>query len=446
MTAVGILLSFLLGWGLIRALTPRGKTETGEDVFLSWGLGMLVASQITFYSVLTFGRLIPAVTCAMGLCGAGAIWLSLTKKPRHATCTPSTAPQIFIVGLLLFCAILFFTQALVLPYGGYDAWSLWNYRAASIFRGGDHWTGIFHNEVQGKHPWLLPFFVIWGWCFAGQENVGVPILIAVLTGIATIGLLVAALTEDIGGKKALLGGIFLFFLPFFAWHSVSQYASIIVAFNLLAVCVCLKKAVAHDDKKYVVLGAAFLGALAFSKDEGIILAAAALISFMTLLKPRGQKISPNFWLTLGIACVPLILVEIFMRSDLITRAPYITSNLYAIDPSGILEPKRWTMIGDFFWNKIILHAEFGRLRLWLPLALLGLFTPMGRFILAIMLAYSTVFLLLYLVVINDLAWRMDVTADRLVFVAMPVLVYVVFYALFLKKPRIPSNCPGTSHD
>ena len=437
MILLGLLLSFIIGWGLVRALTPREKNGTFEDIFLAWGVGALCVSQLTLYSILPFGRLIPPVTCALGLCCTAAIWLFLARDPRKISLRIETVPQVFLVGFLIFCAILFWYQAIVLPYGGYDAWSLWNYRAVSVFRGGDHWAGIFHNEVQGKHPWLLPLFVVWGWCFSGGETTGVPILIAVLTALATLGLLVSALAEDIGETKALLGGIFLFFLPFFAWHSVSQYASIITAYYLLAACICLKKTVRDDSPKYWILSAVFLGALAFSKDEGLVLAAACLSSFLIFLKPKDKKTPLLFWLKLAGASLAVILVEVFMRTQAISAAPYIKSDLYVINLGGIFAQERWTLIRDFFWNKIMLHAEFGRLRLWLPLALLGVFTSVGRFILGSVLAYGAVFFFLYLIVANDLVWRMDVTADRLLFLVMPVLVYLVFYSLFLKKPRTP---------
>jgi hypothetical protein len=437
MTIIGIFLSFIMGWGIVRQLTPHDKAGSLEDLFLAWGVGAICASQITFYSLLPFGRLIPPLTCALGLLCAGTLWLFLARTPQKNILKIENTPHIFLVGFLLFCAILFLYQAIVLPYGGYDAWSLWNYRAASVFRGGDHWSGIFHNEIQGKHPWLLPFFVVWGWCFSGGETTGVPILIALLTALATMGLLVHALAEDIGGGKALLGGIFLFFLPFFAWHSVSQYASILVAYYMLAACLCLKKAASGQGQKYWILSAVFLGALAFSKDEGLVLAATTLASFFIFLKPRGIDIGRNFWLVLGGISLATALTEIFMRTAILSSAPYISSNLYIINLNGVFNGDRWTTIGSFFWNKIILHAEFGRLHLWLPLTLLGLFTPVGRFILGSVLTYSAVFFFLYLVVAHDLVWRIDVTADRLLFLVMPIMVYLVFYSLFLKKRRTP---------
>ncbi len=194
--------------------------------------------------------------------------------------------------------------------------------------------------------------------------------------------------------------------------------------------VCWNEAAAT---KLSVLSAAFLGLLAFSKDDGIFLALMCLVSFFMFLKPQALFKNRAFWLTLAGVTLAVILVELFMRTHVLTRAGHIVSNRYLADPEQFFMLERWQEIGSYVWNRIILHAEFGRLRLWLPLLGVGLFYPAGRFILFSILGYFAVFFFLYAIVATDLAWRLDVTLDRLLFQVLPAMVFVLFHSLFRHK-------------
>ena len=439
MIVAGFIISFLMGLLILRLVSDNDQT-TWEDIFLAWGIGAGCCAQLTFYSILPWMRLIPPFTGVIIITAVLLLW----KKARHHLkpfdLSAKTIPEIFFIGLLLFVAILLSYQSIHLPYGGYDAWSLWNYRAQTVFNSDPHWTGIFHNEIQGKHPWLLPFFVVHSWVFAGHQTILGPLMIALATSIATIGLLTCALAEDIGWVKALLGGLFLFFIPYFGWHSINQYACILVAYYTLAACICLKKATLDIyNKKYWILSALFLGFLAFTKDEGMVLAAAILISCLIFLRPKNIFQNKTFWTTLFMTLPALILVEIFMRTNILTSAPLIKSDMYYTNGAQIFDLSRWQAIQSFFIHKVLSHAQFGRMHLWLPLLLLGIFSRTGRFLLATLTIYGIVFFILYLVVTNNMVWRMDVTMSRLLFQILPLAVFTIFHTLFAIKNQDTSD-------
>ncbi|NTV28998.1 MAG: hypothetical protein HGA80_02835, partial [Candidatus Omnitrophica bacterium] len=263
MIILAFLVPLLLGvfvWRLLPAKS-EGAGLLG-NVFLAWGVGVGVASQIALYVTLASGRCIPAVIVLTGVGMMGLFWW-LSRRgqvARHGYSAVSLVQALFVIlamWLLLFLAIH-------LPAGGYDAWSLWNYRAASIFIGWDGWTGVFHNQVQGKHPWLVPFFTVWGWSFAGQGTFWLPLLTAVFMATATVGLLVFAVGEERGLWWALLAGLLLLSVPFFTWHAVSQYASIFVAYYALAAVISFRRADSDNWTGWFILCGIFLGFLASS--------------------------------------------------------------------------------------------------------------------------------------------------------------------------------------
>src|SRR5262249_32135630 len=150
------------------------------------------------------------------------------------------------------------------PYGDWDAWALWNFRANFLYRAGEHWQDILHFNLHGQQPWFLPLLVASGWALTGHENVFVPQAAALLGFIGIAGLMVYGLSERIGRAKDLLAGVYLCSVSFFLQHSASQYADLWVAYYVLAAVICM-------ERGRMFLAGLFFGLLCMSKNEGMVL-------------------------------------------------------------------------------------------------------------------------------------------------------------------------------
>ena len=69
------------------------------------------------------------------------------------------------------------------PHGQWDAWSIWNLRARSIFRGAPDWPALFSPAIAWSnpdYPLLLPLTVARLWAYEGREGTAIPAMVAML--------------------------------------------------------------------------------------------------------------------------------------------------------------------------------------------------------------------------------------------------------------------------
>jgi hypothetical protein len=333
-----------------------------------------------------------------------------------------------------------------MPFGDWDAWSLWNFRANAIFRSGPEWWSVFHIEVQGKHPWLLPFLVNWGWALNGQETPVVPILWTLAMSVSVAGVLVFGLARFLRFPFAFLGGLFLMSIPFFLYHSFAQYADIFTAYYFLAVVVCLAVFQAFGERKYFMLSGAFLALLAFSKDEGILLAILTIL-FMFL---RGMFRSParDFWLAFLVLSIPTMMCEVLMRTQIVPSV-IVASPYYGLNGQLFWNPERWVMVGRFFWRNSVLNPDSGKF--WTIFLLAVLFCTSGRarrmttWAISVIGLFSLIFVVLYVVSTTPLFWRLGVSLQRLFYQIMPVGVFLIFLRLFdPEEKKASADCCSSS--
>lgn len=237
---MGFVFSFLIGFGILRILSGKQNFRP-VDFFFSWGMGVGLASQITFFSILIGGRYRQEVLFLLAFVIVLWVWSIFFKNIQDFQ-YDSFVPHIIFFLILLSPLIIAQTYLhLNLPYGDWDAWSLWNYRANALFRSAGDWMPIYHNAIQGKHPWLVPHYIAWGWLFLGKESTWIPAQTALLMSCATVGLVVYALASWVGRWPALLAGLYLISIFYFNFHAAGQYASIFVAFFLLGSVVAVRE-------------------------------------------------------------------------------------------------------------------------------------------------------------------------------------------------------------
>jgi hypothetical protein len=433
---MGFLLSFLIGFGILRILTGK-NTFRAVDLFFSWGLGVGLASQITFYSILIGGRYKQELLFCITFIIIFAIWFFLLKKKQVFRVEPSGLPVIAFLAVLLPLVIAQKFIYSSLPYGDWDGWSLWNYRANSLFRSVDDWLPVYHNAIQGMHPWLLPQYIVWGWSFTGKETTWVPALTAFFMSCATVGLLVYALVSSIGRLPAILAGAYLISIPYFNWHAASQYASIFVAFYFLGSVIALREYLREPSFKYAMAAGSFMAFLANSKDEGILLTVLMLVLLKGFFKKQNAGHGKIFITVFAALMVMFVLTEVFMRCSM--GMPSLESKYYLLDPRLVLDPGQWKVLIVFMWRLFFLSSTTGGIIFFLLLLALsqadrcrraGRTNGFHDSILRVIGIFFLIFSVLYIVVTTDLDWRLNVTANRMFFIFAPTLVYLVFGALY----------------
>lgn len=425
-----LLLTFFLGFAVLRSCS-MDKEVGPSDLFLALGTGLGLSSLVTFFTVLVCGKYspIPVISAGVGL--SLLAWLIPSVKRK-------TINMKFGSAVPLYCFLLILVPLLIVqwyvyaqrPWGDWDAWSFWNTRANAIFRGDDNWSAIFHLIFQARHPWLLPFSIVWGWTFTAQETVLVPALVATLFSVCIIGLCVYGLAPQIGRFGALLSGIYLVSIPFFARHSGSQYADVVAAFYLLGSVFVLEKASQEKSVKYSLLSGLLLGCLVNSKDEGIVLCIVLLLlSYFHL--DRKRLIS---WKLLLLAAAPFLGMltwsELMMRTMLLP-APFVGGDSQAsVNLMGVFDWHRWAIILEHFFLVIALHPLSGGVWLLFAFLLLRRRSLHSAFVLKFMLSFCVFFCSLYLISTGNLKWRLMVSMDRLFFMLMPLMVWAAFRELF----------------
>ncbi len=442
-----ILLTFMTGFCSLRLITSLDVKKTEDrplDLFLAWGIGTGITAQVAFFSVLLFDRFSCVDLIALVLIIFSLLWFFSCKYALGNTIRWQGSPYIFLIFLPVIL-LLVYKQSLS-PYGDWDAWSLWNFRANAIFRSGaSQWGYIFHNDTQRSHPWLLPFFVAWGWACAGRETPLVPITVATAMTMATVGLLVYGLQQYVKPVVAYVAGFFLLSLPFFFYHSTSQYAEILVAFYFLAVILCVLKTLNSSGPKYMILAGMFLSFLAFSKDEGILLAAIALL--VILVKPglRKHLFQRPFWITAGVSVLALIICKILMRSDILPGSNMLHEE-HKTNIMQLFQWTRWEMIFLYIYENTIWSAGWYSLIILILLAgfrsIFNKSTFTEKIIQALLAGYCAAILFLYIVVSGDIRWRMALTMNRVVFQVAPVIVLLVFLKIFSRDRPDHSSFKG----
>lgn len=438
---MGLVLSFLMGSGILRILSG-GKTFKIVDFFLSWGLGVGLASQITFFSILIGGRHRHETFFFLVFVAAVLILTIFLKKKMIVHYERQYVSLAFFL-IVLFPLIV--TQIFIyksLPFGDWDAWSLWNYRANSLFRSAGDWLPVYHNAIQGKHPWLLVHYIDWGWFFLGKEVSWVPALTALLMSVATVGLVVFALLPLIGRFPAMLAGTYLISIPFFNWHAASQYASIFVAFYLLGSVVAIREYLKEPSLKYAVVAGSFLAFLANSKDEGVLLTVLVLFFLYGFFKKQNVKHQKGFQWAFLLLMAMFVLTEIFMRLSL--GLPFVNGKYYGMDAGLIFDAGRWKVFTLFLGGNILANVLMGGIFYLFMLFLLShldkkiwkdSFLGLQISFLKVIAMFLVIFLILYITATTNLKWRLEVTAYRLMFIFLPTLVYMIFGVLYKNEER-----------
>jgi hypothetical protein len=371
-------------------------------------------------------------------------WLRTRRLPREAPASvPPSSPLAIVLRIwLIFDLAIALGQFLDtvsrLPSGKFDAWAIWNLRGRFLLRAVD-WKDAVHPAMSYSHvdyPLLLPATIARAWSLSGGSSPWGPVLVAGFFTLAAVLVVTMAVASLKGATQGYLAGIVLCLGPV-PNQGTRLYADVPVScyFAASAALLALAARAPSREHRLLTLAGAFVGAAAWTKNEGALFAVVALSMWsLFVLRARGWRALAASGRSLigGMAFFLVILA-------LLKHAAGTGNDLLASygRSAGMLltDSTRYLAILDVFRE----HARSGlawmlgaagvflivaprreqRVALALPLCALPAAMLIGYFFAFVTTPY-------------DLAWHLGTAADRLFVQLLPVAVL----AFFLVAPTL----------
>ncbi len=452
---IGLLPAFLLpcfaGWCVVRALLPPDPLPAARLLRLSLapavGLGLssvgfFIAGLVTTPSSgLAIGvdtALLVGALLLMRLSASRARPIAIQARRSE----PMGVLDRLIIVVFIFVAfvavLVFIAKVRSFPHGNWDAWANWNLRGRFWFRGASHWQDMFSPEIlwtSPRYPLLLSGTVARGWFYAGRELIAVPVITAALVTASTVAALGSGVTLLRNRRTGLLLATLLVAAPYFLDHGGSQYADAPLACLFLGTLIVIAIAIRQGESSSVaplVLAGTLTGLAAWTKEEGSALAVVVIVATTIALASTHSRSSAikRTW-PLAAATGPFLAIALFVRFGLAPPTPdfYFSGGVFnrlidfsryvTIGERMIAESYRfgaWRGVGSAL-SVVLLVSLFALLRLnkgsptdsaqkrIVGLALVGM---LGADFLA------------YLFTQLDLAYHLQTSISRLLFVVWPV--------------------------
>jgi hypothetical protein len=234
------------------------------------------------------------------------------------------------------------------PLGTFDAKAIWNLHAAFLYRAETGHQELFQSLRVGNpaYPLLLPGAVAGQFLLRGSDDPAIPQATTVVL-LAGLALVVGLATARLGARRLALPAVLLVLsTPAVSRFAFSQCADLPVAYLLLASAFGL--AVQLDRREQTadfppLLTGCFLGMLAWTKDEGMVLAAILVGVFAPLYWISGRRAGGRRrWLALAAGALPFLVSWAtfkFRWAPVSHRGGYL-GDMWA----KLADPERWSEI------------------------------------------------------------------------------------------------------
>jgi len=445
-------ISFLIGFLLIRLiLGEKTKISFFLHCALALGLGLGISADLTFFLLLTCGQFsqigLLAINILMLLLLAAlnffyvpkASRLQPVEKIKHEITFHITTAICWIIA-----AIIIGILSQQFPFGGWDAWGLYNMKAKFIIYGETHWTDLtrLHAHTQPSYPLLLP--LINAWIFSVfQKNI---IEVASMTGVIfsfSCGLLLyAGLSMLIKRPVAVIAALLLTTTPSYIFWSTTQYADVLLAYYLLASTILLILTLRTREYRIALLAGLFWGMMPFAKNEGLVLLFLFIVitsGFFLADKAYDRKKSlsliKNLIIGAAITGLATIVFKIFLAPA--TREVLYNPLAYKLkycNIQGFLTTTKFyavTMMSPGWiltWSLIAL-ITIANLKKWF-------LVKESRVLVLILAGFAISLLYVYLTTAHfDLTWRLECTASRILLYLLPSILFLSFYTLWIETKK-----------
>jgi hypothetical protein len=357
------------------------------------------------------------------------------------------AGMVFVLFLLNFLA-QWHKLAFEKPFGDWDAWAIWNLRAAFI-ASGDEWLKGFSPVILWSHPdypLLLPLNVARVWALLGERSVLAPVILGLLFQLLLVGLLATSVRLQRGALQGWLAGI-LGIAVIMVSLNFHQYADIPLAYYFLAANVLLfmGDTLTGRESGPALLAGLMTGAALWTKNEGwaLLMAVIAVRLLLDLVsrRPLAQSARGFGFFLLGL--LPLLLATLYFKFSLAPPNDILGNLSIAAIKSKLVEVSRYLTILKAARNQFI---HYGDLILpMLPLLLVygilvGTSYPKEQrsSILALLLRVATiigVYFMIYLLTPNNLAWQLNTSLERLITHILPSALFSYFLVVSTLNPQ-----------
>ncbi|HUR58011.1 MAG TPA: glycosyltransferase family 39 protein [Opitutaceae bacterium] len=438
MIFLSLLLAWLIGVGIVAWSWPR-EQSLRADLALILPLGSIIglfATSVLFFFVTLiterpawYSAGIESVAAAALLWQLAARW---QREPRVGGASVGTRgewllPLLFMPASLV-AGIVAWRTYQAEPLGGWDGWAIWNMHARFMLRAGSDWPELLVapslSWTHPDYPRLIPASVARMWAWAGNEDPSAPALVSVVFAGATVALLVAVLARLRGRSVALVSGIVLLATPFFVTFAANEHADIPLGTFMLAALVGVIAPGAAQARGGAVLAGLCAAGAAWTKNEGLLFAAAFAAALMLhLWRGKAFGSAKRFLVALAIGLIPVVYfkVQLAPANDLISASA-------GSWVEKIADPTRHATILASFGRDL---ARFGEWQIapWLALALpFAAWRARRRFGPAELLVPVLVGVMLvgyyavYLVSPQNLAWHIDNSLVRLLLQLWPLTI------------------------
>lgn len=364
----------------------------------------------------------------------------VTMKSGQEMYLRTTAWLAGAAAILAICAVVVASHNS--PYGGWDAWAIWNLKARFLYFGIDDgsWTRMFTTEIVWSHPdypLLLPATIARYWSLLNDPCPCVPVIMSILVLSFTLLLIHVGINSCTGRLPANVSIIVLLSATFFIQHAGSQFADNFLALTVLAAAIMLKQLLVSDrryakDWGIVYLLGTILGFAASIKNEGLLITFVFLILYLTFIVTR--RVRSLFAVVQSVVVLCFAWLLVFVPSLVMKYSIGVTNDVVgAISLDLIKKSLSWERISSLF-------------QLVGPLALDFLLVPIivcvgvvmaccGRF--RISLTQNSVFLIIapiliiagYILVLwftpHELKWHVETSFQRLLVQVWGALVFAI---------------------
>jgi hypothetical protein len=444
MGLLALLSAALLGYCGVRLWLPDAPRSSSwiHALRASLGIGLGIGGTSCLYFLLLLGGVAKAPVvwgCELvALCVLAAL---VVRQRPHAVQSENAVPEVpafswnWLLGLGLAAMLAIFIAGFVSasdanPQGGWDAFAIWNLRARYLLHS-ETWRYAVTALPVGTHmeyPLLLSSAIARAWQLGGDTGPLAPIALAALFPLATVLVLVSALSLNRRTSLGLLAGVVFLANPAVLNQATNQYSDLPLAFFALAALALVT--MGSGSVRYLSLAGLFAGFATWTKNEGMLLfAAIAVALFAGAWRSGGLRRAARDCAVFVAGAGPMLALTLWFKFAVSPPDP-LAGQMGSHLAQRLLAPDRWLHIVSGFLS----HAW----ALALPLALLagaaGLLRPRlpnGR-ALAPWIAFSiglAGYFGVFLATSYELDWLLGTALDRLYLHLWPLLVLAVFFTV-----------------
>jgi hypothetical protein len=291
------------------------------------------------------------------------------------------------------------------PTGAWDAVEIWDHRAVSMLRKGIE-EGLAGVHRHQDYPLLVPLTVLEVW--EVSRALPAPAMVGALFGLLTVGLPWEGVHAQGGADRGAIAGGVLLATPLFAFHALSHRADVPLGFFVLAAVVAL------DRREFVAAGLA-LGAAAWTKNEGLLIAGVGICAVTWLSRGNlGRVVAGSAPFGIAIA----------VHRQMAGTSGDLVGGQGLETLTRVADPDRWLQVGWAFANELALYLAIlaGLVYVLGARGELRRGAIAGAALVGVTLAgYAGV----YLMTPHDVAWHLDSSLSRILLHLWPAALYVV---------------------